>query len=219
MYYAQFRTQIEDHREKREGVPAFHYRWFMMNAESYHNALRAFSFLIPFLQDAENLGWRLMKITEEHPGEDTVFSPVPPNLKEYKPCFYDAAHDYDYMIIEGTRLLGLKDDGKSSAYGAYVRNKNTGAMSYACANGTFFTHGQILSALDKIHKRAPGYDPTDSYVWHPILFPYTQDAEEPQINFAYYLASEPILSFPMQFWGHESYDKQIKWIAEQEGMM
>lgn len=214
MFYAQFRTQVEDHRKKKRGGISFIHSWFKANEHSYHEALMRFSLIIPFLQDTDNVGWRLMSISEQSPGLDIVIHPFPPNLDEYKSCFYNAAHDYDYMVIEGTRLLELKDDGKSNAYGAYVRNRNTGATSYACANGMFFTHGQILNALDKIHKRAPSYDPTDAYVWHPILFPMKDD----KVNFAYYLASEPILSFPMQFWGHESYDKQIKWIVEQEGL-
>ena len=109
-------------------------------------------------------------------------------------------------------------DGAANTYGSYVRNMDTGESCFACPNGQFFTHGQIEDALKRIHKRAPMYDPTDSYIWHPILFPYEEKKGEPRVNLAYYIVSDPILSFPIHFLGHVSYDQQLKWIAGQEGL-
>lgn len=218
VFYAELRTQLEDHRKQQRGRASFITRWYRTSNETYHGALQTFSRLIPFIQDTEGVGFRLVQVNEHAPSEQFVIHPMPPDLSEYAPCFYDATNDYDYMVIEGTRLLGIPDDGKSSAYGSYVVNRKTGASSYACANGKFFTHGQILSAFRGLHKRNPAYDPTESFAWHPIIFPYEKEPGEPRINFAYYLASEPILAFPMQFWGHESYDRQIRWLAEQEGL-
>ena len=35
-------------------------------------------------------------------------------------------HKYEQTVIEGTRLLGIKDDKRSGSYGSYVRIVDTG---------------------------------------------------------------------------------------------
>lgn len=125
--------------------------------------------------------------------------------------FYTPIHRYAYMAIERSRLLGLSSYKHNAAeYGAYVRNLDTGASSFASPCGEFVTHAKILKAL----KQMP-YDPTDTFVWHAVLFPYAEQA----VDFAYYIKSDPVLSFPAKINGMGSYVEQIKWIAEQEGLI
>ncbi len=122
-------------------------------------------------------------------------------------------HTYEQMIIEGTRLLGLKPDGKSESYGSYIRIVDTGETCYACANGQFFEHDETQRMADAVAKKMiAGHHQTDSFYWKPIKFPVTEDG----IDYGHFIFSNPILSFPMKFWGNESYLKQIAWIEEKE---
>ena len=123
-------------------------------------------------------------------------------------------HSYEQMIIEGTRLLGIKDDGRSSGYGSYVRVTDTGETCYACANGKFFDHEETRKMVDAVAKKMQkGHRQTDSFSWKPIEFPIAEDGAIDYWNFIF---SNLFLSFPIKFWGCESYLKQIEWIKERE---
>lgn len=133
--------------------------------------------------------------------------------------YYTPKHQYEMMVIEGTRLLGLPDKNNNCAYGSYVRVKDTGETCFAAGNGLFFDHKETQRMVDAKAKRMlKGYHQTDTFVWHPIVFPYIEVDGKRMVDFAYYIRSNNILNFPMQFWGHESYDKQIQWIIEREGL-
>ena len=190
---------------------------FSVDAPSYHEAAKALAPVRNWLDDTESAkGWELSRITEE-PQQNS--SPIPELGEEYANLYYEPRYDYELMVIEGTRLLELKDTNNASAYGAYVRNKQTGETSFASPNGTFFTHGEVTAALDRIHKRAPKYDPTATFVWRPILFPYIKKDGEPTIDMTYYVMGNDILSFPAQLLSQAGYQEQAEWIASQEGLM
>ena len=131
--------------------------------------------------------------------------------------YYKPKHEYEQMIIEGTRLLGHRSDSRSNGYGSYVRLKDTGETCYACCNGQFFEHEETQRMVDAVAKRMlKGHHQTDAFPWKPIVFPYTENGE---IDFGYFIRSNYILAFPIQFWGHESYDRQIEWIKKREGII
>ena len=58
-----------------------------------------------------------------------------------------------------------------------------------------------------------GHHQTDGFMWKPIHFTLTEDGS---IVYGHFIFSNPFLSFPMKFWGCESYLKQIAWIEEKE---
>lgn len=123
-------------------------------------------------------------------------------------------HRYEQMLIEGTRLLGLKSDGKSNSYGSYIRVVDTGETCYACANGKFFDHEETQRLANAVaEKMAKGSRQTDPFRWKLISFPVKKDGE---VDYGYFIFSNPILSFPISFWGDDSYLKQIAWIKERE---
>ena len=130
--------------------------------------------------------------------------------------YYQPKHEYEQMIIEGTRLLEIKDDGRSGGYGSYVRMKDTGETCFACPNGQFFRHEETQRLIAKVAAHyLKGHHPTDAFSWKPIVFPYTENGE---IDFGDFIFGNRILAFPTIFWGHESYDKQIAWIMKREGV-
>ena len=123
-------------------------------------------------------------------------------------------HKYEQMVIDGTRLLGVKDDKKSGSYGSYVRIVETGETCYACANGKFFNHEETQKMVDAVaRKMLKGHHQTDGFPWKPISFPLKEDGS---VDYGHFIFSNPLLSFPMRFWGNESYLKQIAWIEEKE---
>lgn len=124
-------------------------------------------------------------------------------------------HQYEQMIIEGTRLLGLKSDGKADAYGSYVRVVDTGEACYACADGRFFDSEETKRMVDAVAARMmKGHHQTESFLWKPIEFPVTEDG----IDYGHFIFSNHILSFPIQFLSADGYVKQIEWIKEKEGV-
>jgi len=151
--------------------------------------------------------WELEYIV---PVEDNTEAELLPKIpKEYGRLYYPAKYYYKVMIVEGTRLLDIKDDRRSSSYGSLLRNQDTGEMTYACANGKFFTHEEILK------KKRPYFDET-IFPWRPVVFPF---AEKDTVDLSYYITSRFLLTYPMQFWGHKAYDRQIEWLAKQEGLL
>lgn len=122
-------------------------------------------------------------------------------------------HRYEQMIIEGTRLLGIKSDGKSNSYGSYIRDVDTGETCYACANGQFFDHEETQRMVDTVAKKMlKGHHQTDAFPWKPVEFPETENG----IDWGHFIFSNKFLSFPIQFWGAEGYLRQIEWIKERE---
>lgn len=222
MFYAQYNRYVE---KKRRGE--FEYACYFMEAGSYHDAMKVFGPLRSYIRDQRGDGWNLDYVSET-PETRFSYQAIPQIDDKYFDMYYEPVHDYEVMSIEGTRLLELKSDGKADNYGAYVRNRDTGETSYACANGQFFTHDEIQMAMKKIHKRAPKYDPTAPFRWKPILFPYTEAKsadspfsearQEPCVDLGDYVKTTISFAFPIQFWGHESYDKQLLWLMKQEGL-
>jgi len=150
------------------------------------------------------------ELSDLFPVEDNTEAEALPKIpKEYGKLYYPTKYYYKVMIVEGTRLLNIRDDGKSSSYGALLRNQDTGEMTYACANGEFFTHEDILK-----HKRL--YFDHTAFPWKPVLFPF---AEKDTVDLCYYVTSRFLLTYPIQFWGHKAYDRQIEWLARQEGLL
>ena len=144
------------------------------------------------------------------PVEDNTEAEVLPKIpKEYGRLYYPAKYYYKVMVVEGTRLLNIRDDGRSSSYGALLRNQDTGEMTYACANGEFYPHEELLK------KKRPYFDET-AFPWQPVVFPF---AEKDTVDLSYYITSRFLLTYPMQFWGHKAYDRQIEWLARQEGLL
>ena len=85
-------------------------------------------------------------------------------------------HRYEQMVIEGTRLLGIKDDKRSGSYGSYVRIVDTGETCYACANGRFFDHEETQKMVDAVaRKMLKGHHQTDGFPWKPINFSLKED--------------------------------------------
>jgi hypothetical protein len=121
--------------------------------------------------------------------------------------YYQPKHFYQVMIVEGTRLLNIKQNGKNNSYGSLLRNADSGETCFASPDGVFYDHKQIKKLRQK-------YFPEDLFPWHPVYFPITADG---RIDLTHYITSRYQLTFPMQFWGHESYDKQVEWLAKQEG--
>ena len=121
--------------------------------------------------------------------------------------YYQPKHFYQVMIVEGTRLLNIKQNGKNNSYGSLLRNADSGEMCYACPDGEFYDHKQIKKLRQK-------YFPEEIFPWHPVYFPITADGK---VDLTHYITCRYQLTFPMQFWGHESYDQQIEWLAKQEG--
>lgn len=122
--------------------------------------------------------------------------------------YYFPKHFYQVMIVEGTRLLNIKQNGKNNSYGSLLRNADSGEMCYACPDGEFYDHKQIKKLRQK-------YFPEEIFPWHPVYFPITADGK---VDLTHYITCRYQLTFPMQFWGHESYDQQIEWLAKQEGL-
>ena len=199
VFYAEFVPKIRT----RYGKPGK--RYFRTEKPSYHAALYDVAPLVAWFNDTENSVWRLNRLSDAAFENIARYDETMPRPMEYEGKFYEAFNDYAYMAIEGSRLLGIKENG----YGAYVKNLSTGETCYACANGKFFVHEQFEDKLRNLP-----YDPIASFQWHPILFP----CEGALINFADYILSDTVLSFPIRFNGHESYDQQIEWLRRQEGM-
>ena len=159
------------------------------------------------MQSYLGAGWKLNELfSVEDNTEAEIFPSIP---KEYEKLYYFPKHYYKVMFVEGTRLLNIRDDKKSSSYGSLLRNQDTGETTYACANGEFFSHEEILK------KKCMYFDET-VFPWHPVVFPF---AEKGVIDLPYYITSNFHLAIPIQFWGHASYDAQIKWLAAQEGLL
>lgn len=199
VFYAEFVPKVRT----RYGKP-FN-RYYRTEKPSYHAALYDVAPLAVWFNDTETNTWRLNRLTDAPFENITHYEKTTPRPPAYEGKYYEPLNDYAYMVIEGSRLLGIRENG----YGAYVKNLDTGETCYACANGQFFLHEQIEDALRKLP-----YDPTASFQWHPVLFP----CEGALINFADYVLSDPILSFPVRLNGHGSYDAQIEWIQRQEGL-
>lgn len=120
---------------------------------------------------------------------------------------------YEQMLIEGTRLLGLKPDGRSNSYGSYVRIVDTGETCYACANGQFFDHEETQRLVDAVTKKMlAGHHPTEAFNWHPIEFP----CSEAGVDYGHFIYGNPALRFTIHFWGDSSYVRQIEWIMRHE---
>jgi hypothetical protein len=122
--------------------------------------------------------------------------------------FYHPKHFYQVMVVEGTRLLNVKQNGKNNSYGSLLRNVDTGETCFASPDGVFYDHKQIKKLRQK-------YFPEEIFPWHPVYFPLTADGK---VDLTHYITCRYQLTFPMQFWGHESYDKQVEWLAKQEGL-
>lgn len=122
--------------------------------------------------------------------------------------YYQPKHFYQVMIVEGTRLLNIKQNGKNNSYGSLLRNADSGEMCYACPDGEFYDDKQVRKLKQKCF-------PEDLFPWHPVYFPITADGK---IDITHFITSRYQLTFPMQFWGHESYDKQVEWLVKQEGL-
>ena len=211
VFYAWLQTSFEVKDKRGKSGMRFRNQYYRLEKSSYHEALMSIARMIPYLYDQRGETWTLRTLSEQEP-------PQPPldlltYLPNYEDRFYDSAHDYEYMVIERCRLLGLPLGSEENLYGAYVRNRDTGATSFACPHHEFVTHGQIEKALSKMQ-----HDPRTGFIWHPILFPYTQKEGEPCVNLSYYVLSDPVLSFPIQFFEHNAYNRQIQWIADQEGL-
>lgn len=134
--------------------------------------------------------------------------------------YYTPKHEYEMMVIEGTRLLGLPNENNNCAYGSYVRVKDTGETCYASANGQFFEHKETQRRINLVAKRMlKGFHPTDTFIWRPIVFPYVEKDGQMTVDFLYYIRSNNTLNFPAQFMGYESYERQVQWIKEREGWL
>lgn len=187
--------------------------YYFTEKPSYHEALYAVAPMIPYLYDQHGETWRLRVLSEKELYRAERGVELPDCPASYSGRFYEANYDYEYMVIEKSRLLGLPLGSGDNMYGAYVRNRNTGATTYASPQSDLITHGQIEKALSKCP-----YDPTIGFMWHPILFPYTKKGNQQLVNLTYYIMTDPILSFPAMFVNNDCYSRQLKWIAEQEGM-
>lgn len=160
-----------------------------------------------YLIGAESVDWELSNL---FPVDDSTEAELLPKIpKEYGRLYYPAKYYYKVMIVEGTRLLDIKDDKRSSSYGTLLRNQDTGETTYACANGEFFPHEEVMK------KKRLYFDET-VFPWQPVVFPF---AEKDTVDLSHYITSHFQLAYPMQFWGHESYDRQIEWLAKQEGLL
>lgn len=122
--------------------------------------------------------------------------------------YYKPKHLYQVMIVEGTRLLNIKPNSKNNSYGSLLRNADSGEMCFASPDGVFYSHKEVKKLRQK-------YFPEDLFPWHPVYFPITTDGK---IDLTHYITCRYQLTFPMQFWGHESYDKQVEWLGKQEGL-
>lgn len=186
---------------------------YPIEAENYQDALDQACSVLGYLRDANGERWRLDQLIPKESCNEYLLKklhPIPDDscLYSHQDKFYHSKHTYELMKVEGTRLLGLEDDGRTGGYGALVRNMDTGEMNFACTNGICYSNQEILDMRPKYYIEA-------GFLWHPVYFPYTDDGG---IDFTYYILSDAILAFPIQFNGHDAYDKQIGWIKEQEGL-
>lgn len=183
-------------------------RVFSVDAQSYHDAL----YRLAPIRDWLGAGWTFDQLS------DTEFrmrdaENCPALDEKFQNLYYEAKHDYQLMLIEGTRLLGLRDDGKTPGYGAYLRVMDMGETCYACMNGKFYEHDEVERLANK--QATPLYDPRTVFQWAPVLFPY----KDGLVDMTHYLLSDFRLAFPIQLWNPPSMDEQIKWIMKLEGMV
>lgn len=206
MFCAQFMPNQTGRRKKGEKVSP---RWFLVPEKSYADALMAAAPILDWLNDTvTSCAWRFFYL---HAVEESDVPSAEPMLnlpEKYQNRYYRAKHCYGVRAVEGTRLLNLKDDGRTGGYGAQLINYDTDETCYACTNGKFYTHQDIL-------RMKPSWFPENSFPYHPVVFPYMEDGK---INLSHYIASNTLFAFPIQFWCHESYDRQLEWLSEQEGL-
>ena len=153
-------------------------------------------------------GWEISQLFPVDEAEAPSLSLLPTGEACEPDRYYHPKHFYQVMIVEGTRLLNIKSNGRSNSYGSLLRNEDTGEMCYACADGQFFNHKQIQRLRQK-------YFHEEIFTWHPVYFPITKEGK---IDVSHFIRSRYQLTFPMQFWGHDSYDRQVEWLSKQEGL-
>lgn len=191
-------------------------------AEDYHHAVLSVAPVYDWLMDSEKV--QNLSLWEVKDAPNTRFAdapygynPLPELGAEYEDRYYDSRYDYELMIIEPYRLLGLNgNDEENNGYGAYVRNIQTGESTFAAPHGRFYTHDEVQAGIKRASQG--NFRPTDSFRWEPILFPCRVADGVKTVSIAHYVTSSFQLAFPISYWGHEAYDKQAQWIAAQEGI-
>lgn len=213
MYYAMFRTGGLVGKGKKAH---FGNQFYQLDAGSYHEALYKFAPIQNWLAIQTDNAWRLDGISETPYRLADVHEEMPALGEAFQNLYYEAKHDYQIQAIEGTRLLNIRDDGQSAGYGAYIRMMDTGETCYACMNGKFFGHDEIEERVAKLI--TPYYDPRAIFPWQPVLFPWIKKDGQRLVDMTYYLMSDFRLAFPLQMMHPESFDAQIQWIMEREGL-
>lgn len=210
-FCARFRTENIGKTAKKtnKAMSAVKIQNYLVDAEDYHAALDQVAPMRNYLEDTTGSIWLFDQLFPVNANETPTLAPLPDLGPQYRGLYYHSKYAYQLMIVEGTRLLDIPSDkqGRALSYGAWVKNLDTGEMTYACPNGEFFTHQQVQAKRQK-------YFPDSAFVWHPIFFPLVGTDT---VDFAFYITSRYMLTFPTQFWGHASYDEQINWIMTQEG--
>ncbi len=182
---------------------------FLISEPDILSALNKACELRSHLNSSEDAALEIDQLFPVGAGETPDVLPMPSFPMPSKSRYYYPKHFYQVMIVEGTRLLNIKQNGKNTSYGSLLKNADTGEMCYACPDGQFFDHEQVLAKRQK-------YFSEDTFIWHPVYFPLM--IEDGKIDLTYYITSRYLLTFPIQFWGHESYDQQIAWLIQQEGL-
>ena len=201
IFVADFRTQPI----LKKKAPHPLWKTCVFEAEDYKEASRRAFPAADWLNEHEPAPseWWLAGLSEFDGAYDDDKVSDLPDASAYENRYYFPLHAYQYMAVEGTRLMGLPSDGRNEGYGSLVQDMDTGAMSYAATNGVFYTNIPQKN-LELV---------LQAFAWKPIVFPCRMKDGEPEIDWAHYITSNTLLYFPLRFWGSESFDKQVLWIV------